>query len=99
MSSVVSTLYQIAPDTQVVIQLNTRPIDNSWKKNLITFIEAEKTLGKEVVELERKASKLGFEFTYRIAVDTPDSKYASTLISKIFSTLQTTSSVVGSNDN
>ncbi len=88
LSSIVSTLYQIEDNTQVVIQLNTRPIDNSWKKNLISYIEAEKTLGKEVGELEKKASKLGFEFSYRIAVDSPNAKYASTLISKIFSTLQ-----------
>jgi hypothetical protein len=88
LSSIVSTLYQIENNTQVIIQLNTRPIDNSWKKTLLTFIESEKTLGKEVGELEKKASKLGFEFSYRIAVDSPDAKYASTLISKIFSTLQ-----------
>ncbi len=88
MSSILSTLYNISETAKVVIQLNIRPIDNSWKKNLIAFIETEKTLGKEVAELEKKASKLGFEFSYRIAVDSPDASYNKTLISKIFSTLQ-----------
>ncbi len=88
MSSILSTLYNISSTAQVVVQLNIRPIDNSWKKNLIAFIETEKTLGKEVSELEKKSSKLGFEFSYRIAVDSPDESYNKTLISKIFSTLQ-----------
>lgn len=88
LSSILSTLHQLDDDTKVVIQLNIRPIDNSWKKNLLNYIAAEKTLGKEVPDLERKASKLGFEFTYRIAVDSTNKDYSKTLIGKIFSTLE-----------
>lgn len=88
LSSILSTLHQLEANTQVVIQLNIRSIDNSWKKNLLAFIAAEKTLGKEVPDLERKASKLGFEFTYRLAVDSQDKDYRKALIGKIFSTLE-----------
>jgi len=86
LASITSAISKLDQGTEVFIQMLVRPLDNSWQEEGKKYIDAAKNKkdaegnkipieeGKtaEFAEIEKKNSKVGFQFKIRILVQGPN---------------------------